>query len=323
MIRVRRRLCMKWHRGHGCRLRWRIIVQKERRQGARALGVTILREYAVGSYDIQMLSANQSDGLTTYLTGEGYKLPKGAEQALQGYIKMGMKFFVAKVNLSRHNAAKMQELEPLQIRFRSENFMLPIQLGKVNGNGPQDLIVMTLTRNGMVDLANYSLKRVPTDENLPIFVKDMFPDFYRAMFNKLAPKGGAYLEYAWDMAWCDPCADDPLSYDEFRQLGVSWVNRGNANTPNVFVTRMHIRYDHSNFGKDLMFKETDSRENFQGRYILNHPFDGKITCEAGKEYVAETRKRLKAEGVQLRALTSWSSAQISARIAKSVPAAYR
>ena len=51
----------------------------ERRQGARSLGVTIEREFAVGSYDIQMLSAKQSDGLAEFRRGEGYQLPEGAE----------------------------------------------------------------------------------------------------------------------------------------------------------------------------------------------------------------------------------------------------
>jgi hypothetical protein len=128
---------------------------QERRQGARALGVTIEREFAVGSYDIQMLSARQSDGLAEFLRGEGYQLPDGAEAALKGYIDDGMKFFVAKVNLARHSASAEQELEPLQLTFRSDDFMLPIQLGKLNGDGPQDLIVLALTRKGRVALPRH------------------------------------------------------------------------------------------------------------------------------------------------------------------------
>ncbi len=298
-------------------------TKQQRRDGARALGVKILREYAVGSYDIQMLSAKQSDGLVTYLKSEGYNLPAGAEDALDGYITMGMKFFVARVNLSRHSTEKTQELEPLQISFRSKDFMLPIQLGKVNADGPQDLIILMLTRKGMVNLKNYQLKRIPTDVDVPVFVKDMFPQFYKAMFDKAAPKSGAFLEYAWDMAWCDPCADDPLTLDEFRQLGVVWVTRANVTTPNVFVTRMHIRYDSTTYFEDLKFTETAERENFQGRYVMNHPFDGEITCPEGKEYVAETRKRIAAEAAALRKLTGWNAKKIAGQIAKTIPSGYR
>lgn len=297
--------------------------RKERREGARALGVKIEREFAVGSYDIQMLSARQSDGLAEFLRGEGYKLPEGAEAALAGYITMGMKFFVAKVNLSRHSAKAAQELEPLQLTFRSKDFMLPIQLGKLNGDGPQDLIVLALNRKGRTVLTNYTTKEIPSDVNVPIFVGQVFPQFYRAMFDKAAGQNGAFLEYAWDMSWCDPCADDPLSHAEFRQLGVNWVKKSEAATPNVFVTRLHIRYSQSGFFEDLKFAVTEDRENFQGRYVMNHPFKGEITCEEGKTYVSETRTRIKEEAALLRKLTGWSAANIASNIAKTVPKRYR
>jgi hypothetical protein len=297
-------------------------TRKERRDGARALGVTIEREFAKGSYDIQMLSARQSYGLAEFLRGEGYKLPDGAEDALQGYITMGMKFFVAKVNLQRHSADAAQELEPLQISFRSPDFMLPIQLGKVNGDGPQDLIVLTLTREGRVNLTNYTTKEIPTDQNVPVFVQEVFPQFYRAMVNKLTPRSGAFLEYAWDMSWCDPCADDPLTFAEFQQLGVVWVRKADASVPNVFVTRLHIRYDATTFFEDLKFRVTDNRDNFQGRYILTHPFEGEITCDAG-DYIADVRNRTQDEAKTLRGLTGWTAENIRSDIAKTIPKVYR
>jgi hypothetical protein len=298
-------------------------TRKERRDGAKALGVTIEREFAVGSYDIQMLSARQSDGLAEFLRGEGYKLPDGAEGALAGYINGGMKFFVAKVNLKRHAAGAEQELEPLQLTFRSKNFMLPIQLGKLNGDGPQDLIVLALNKKGRTVLTNYMTKDIPSDVNVPIFVSQVFPQFYRAMFDRAAGTDGAFLEYAWDMAWCDPCADDPLTHAEFQDLGVSWVRKSEAATPDVFVTRLHIRYSQTSFFEDLKFAVTEDRENFQGRYILNHPFEGEITCEAGKDYVSNTRKRIKDEAALLRKLTGWSAANIASNIAKTVQKRYR
>ena len=94
------------------------------------------------------------------------------------------------------------------------------------------------------------------------------------MFSKAVGKSGAALEYAWDMGWCDPCADDPLSFVEFRELGVPWVNKGNADVPPVYVTRLHVRYTKDSFAEDLMFRESDNRDNFQGRYVMNHPYDG-------------------------------------------------
>ncbi len=32
-----------------------------------------------------------------------------------------------------------------------------------------------------------------------------------------------FVEYAWDMGWCDPCAADPLSNKELVELGARWI----------------------------------------------------------------------------------------------------
>jgi hypothetical protein len=40
--------------------------------------VTIEAQYTVGEYDIIILSAEQSDGLATWLDANGYRLPYGA-----------------------------------------------------------------------------------------------------------------------------------------------------------------------------------------------------------------------------------------------------
>ena len=105
-----------------------------------------------------------------------------------------------------------------------------------------------------------------------------------------------FLEYAWDMNWCDPCAADPLTDDELRQLGVFWTAdrdrnpgiRGQGVTSDVFVTRLHVRYDAAHFPEDLVFQQTNDRENFQGRYVIRHPWVGKDRCEAAREVPARS-----------------------------------
>ena len=51
-----------------------------------ALGVTVEARYTLGEYDIVALSAEQSDGLETWLRENDYKIPKGASAALRPYI---------------------------------------------------------------------------------------------------------------------------------------------------------------------------------------------------------------------------------------------
>jgi hypothetical protein len=184
-------------------------------------------------------------------------------------------------------------------------------------------LLMTLTRKGRVDISNYRVKKIPTDTNIPSFVKTQFGPFYRDMFARQVGKAGATLEYAWDMAWCDPCAADPLSNKQLSDLGVSWLETDSPNAgQDVFVTRLHLRYSKSSFRQDLKLKVTRNRDNFQGRYVMNHPFVGKIKCEAGRDYVKNIRQRLRAEAVELNKLTGWSPRDIERRIRKSVPKSY-
>lgn len=298
----------------------------EMRRRADSLGVTIEAEYQVGEYDIQILSAKQSDGLATFLKQEGYKLPAGAEAVLGSYIKQGTKFFVAKVNLEEQGKTGLKYLRPLQIAFESPRFMLPIRLGTVNADGKQEIFAFLLTRTGRVETTNYRTVKLPSDTDVPIFVKDEFGAFYKAMFatsTKREAERAVFLEYAWDMNWCDPCAADPLSNDELRELGVYWVGGGGSDEmarsmpqqgADVFVTRLHASYDAAHFPEDLMFKETGDRENFQGRYILRHPYTGDAQCEAAKDYKASLPDRFEKEAQSLANLTGWPIADIRAKM---------
>jgi len=284
---------------------------------AKALGVTIEAEYLVGEYDILILSATQSDGLETWLKDNGYSIPEGAADVLGSYIKQGMKFFVARVNLEEHAKQGGGVLRPLQIAFESPKFMLPIRLGTVNSKGKQDLLLYTLTRKGRVETANYRTVRMPSDAEVPVIVKDRFGETYKAIYATAVDKQGGtgvMLEYAWDMNWCDPCAAEPLSADELRELGVFWVGQaggvGNrmimpGGGSDVFVTRLHARYDAQSFPEDLRLVETGDRENFQGRYILRHAFTGDTACEAGEQYRQSLPRRWEGEAQTLASLTGW------------------
>ena len=291
----------------------------------KALGVKVEAQYTVGEYDIVILSAEQSSGLETWLTENGYKIPGGAGDILGSYIKQKVRFFVAKVNLEEKAKLGFTYLRPIQIAFESPKFMLPIRLGMVNADGPQELFIYALTRKGRVETTNYRTVKLPTGMDLPLFVKDEFADFYRSMFTEQVKKEDMrciFTEYAWDMGWCDPCAAEPLSNDELKQLGVFWLeSRGDRRNPlarpmnsDVFITRLHLRYDREHFPEDLVFQETSDRQNFQGRYVLRHPWQGEPKCDAGKRYLAELPERQDKEAQTLASLTGGDIAKIRERM---------
>jgi hypothetical protein len=240
-----------------------------------------------------------------------------------------MKFFVAKVNLAQQSKLGFNYLRPLQVAYESPKFMLPIRLGMVNADGPQELFVYTLTRKGRVETTNYRTVKLPTGMDLPVYLKDRgeFNGFYKAMFTRQLDREdrrALFLEYAWDMNWCDPCAADPLSQDELRQLGVFWLQGAPAirggGPSDVFLSRLHVRYDNAHFPEDLVFQETADRSNFQGRYVLRHAWTGADSCEAATAYRASVRQRHEQEVVQLASLTGWDAAAIRRRAGIGTPA---
>jgi hypothetical protein len=119
-----------------------------------------------------------------------------------------------------------------------------------------------------------------------------------------------FLEYAWDMRWCDPCASDPLSKDELRQLGVFWDDSAFSQAPDVFLTRLHVRYDNAHFPEDLVFQETADRATFQGRYVLRHEWTGQDSCAAASVYRVTVQDRREQEAGRLALLTGWSLSDI-------------
>lgn len=283
---------------------------------ATALGVTIESQFSVGEYDILILGAGDSAGLETWLVENDYKLPEGASKALAPYIKMDMKFFVARVNIERFDESGFTNLRPLMMAFESDDFMLPIQLGMVNADGPQDLTIYLLSPEGRVELENYRVAQIPSDVYVPEFVENEFAETYKAIFDTAHEREGGkavMLEYAWDMAWCDPCAADPLTNEELTKAGVFW-NVDDYNAPNVYLTRLHVRYTKETFPEDLMFRVTQNRENFQGRYILQRPFRGDLTCEVGKEYLLQVADRQEQEAQTLANLTGWDYSEILSKI---------
>lgn len=285
------------------------------------LGVKIEAKYLVGEYDILILSAKESSGLKTWLEENGYKIPPGANEVLEPYIKSNLKFFVVKVNEEEMKKVGGNFLRPLQISFTSPKFMLPIRLGMANADGDQDMIVYGFTKTGRIECTNYRTVALPTGKNIPLFVQNNFGNFYSNLFNHQWNKEGksiAMLEYAWDVSpanyvKCDPCVATAPSTQDLVQAGVWWINRDWKNyndvyeeddySAKVYFTRLHVRYNRNSFPQDLQFQTTPNTENYQARYIITHPAQGDFSCEVGKKYLKELKERRKKEMEMLAYLT--------------------
>jgi MYXO-CTERM domain-containing protein len=266
--------------------------------------VTIEAQFSVGEYDIVVLSATQSTGLDRWLHDNHYEIPKGAEPLLRPYVEAGTKFFVAKVD-PKKVAFKdgMATLSPLRFYYDSPEFTLPIRLGLANSSGTQDLIVNILAPNTRYEVANRPNVTIPTNLLVTDAVRTRFGEFYAALFDHVLEKvpGAVVTEYAWDSGSCDPCPGPTLDQNDIATLGGDVIARNYKDTGyyGYTLTRLHARYG-TDIHDDLVFRAvspivggrgipdpqgkvpegaTDAgTNNFQGRYIILHPWTGEVAC---------------------------------------------
>jgi hypothetical protein len=217
--------------------------------------VRVEARFAVGEYDIVILGAGDSAALESWLRSEGYRIPEGAAETLRPYVEAGTKFFVAKVDVSRLSFSNgSARLSPLRIHYEDDDLELPIRLGLANSPGTQDLIVHVLATE-RYEVANHANVFIPTNVVVRRSVKNAFPAFYAALFDRTleANPGAVVTEYAWNAASCDPCPGPSLSAADVATLGgdmMPELPRPGALT----LTRLHYRYDASSIGDDLVFR---------------------------------------------------------------------
>jgi hypothetical protein len=233
--------------------------------------VRVMDQFSVGEYDVSLLDATESNGLTNWLKTNDYKLPEGAEVMLNRYIQQGMKFFVVKVNLAALQKSGHGFLRPIVIEYESPKFMLPMRLGTLNATSDQDLTVYVLAPNAVAEVANYPTIPIPTDlvstekeasgKELPSLIKNNFGEFYQAVFQKAyedAGKSVAFMEFAGQFGRCDPCSIDR---EALAALGKNLEKTGiSASQAPITMTRLHVRYNQQTFPNDLEFRLVDFDE---------------------------------------------------------------
>lgn len=274
--------------------------------------VKVEAQFAVGEYDVVVLSTNEATALDGWLKDNEYNIPDGAEPYFRPYVESGMYFFVAKVNIERVEMKDGEAvLSPLRFHYDAERFSLPIRLGMINSKGEQDLLVYILAHDQRYEVANYENVTVPTNIEVGPATRDRFGEFYDALFSRTVEEnpGAVVTEYSWAATKCDPCPSGLLGGAGLRPadlttLGndVLGVRAGGWNRPGWTLTRLHARYATDDIGEDLVFAKADpimggreirdpdgqlekgvnsstSSNNFQGRYIIRHEWEGEVACE--------------------------------------------
>ena len=146
-------------------------------------------------------------------------MPRAAGEVVGSYFKQSFTSFLAKVHLERQSQMGFSFLRPIQSELPVPQIHAAIQLGTVNADGPQDLIILGLSARADRDhqLPHCPAALQPRGAALcQSLIRRFLPGDVRPSGSRRKGAAPSPLEYAWDMSWCDPCAADPLSADELK-----------------------------------------------------------------------------------------------------------
>lgn len=246
-------------------------------EGDPAEGVEVEAAYSVGEYDIVVLSATGADGLVAWLDHNGFSLTERAAPVVQEYIDAGQYFLAARVDLDALPDSAAY-LTPLQFRYQSEAFSLPIRIGTTVATAEQEVVIYALTGegDGRVAIANYPETEIADECMLPESTTD-YAAWYDAQLDSAFAAGTWLTEYAWSPSGCDPCSSDPPDREILSALGAGDTGYGG------FFTRLRVRYAPEEATQDLVLYTTGSTQTDQIRYITyDHDLESSFpTCGIG------------------------------------------
>ncbi len=79
--------------------------------------------------------------------------------------------------------------------------------------------------------------------------------------------------------------------------GAGGVGRELGGQAAGFITRLHVRYDRAHLPEDLQCQETPDQEQYQARYVINHPLTAAAiaACQPTAGYARSLPARFAAE----------------------------
>ncbi len=154
--------------------------------------VRLLREEAVGMYQVAVLEAGSAKALDRWMTQHGYVYPEGMDAPCEDYVKAGWCFVAVKAKVGRkggvtprpgmretdssHASAFEGAVQAMGFRFRTKKPVVPMRLSAFNG-GKLDNLVYVLADSAMRfdELPATMVERTLSGEKLLSHVTDPLP----------------------------------------------------------------------------------------------------------------------------------------------------
>ncbi len=113
-------------------------------------GVDVLERLAVGPFDVEIIASDDAMALSTWLTSNGYDLTERGDELIEPYVNEGMNFVALKLQQNQG----VGDIEPLIMKYQSENATVPIRLTAVAAQDDMGVLVWLLGQSRAVPL-NY------------------------------------------------------------------------------------------------------------------------------------------------------------------------
>lgn len=97
-----------------------------------ASDVDVLERKVVGNYDVAVLQAKSAGDLLKWLRRHDYQVTPKLRPVLQDYIRRGWVFTAARINTVGYNKIREGMLEPLRLRFASQDLVYPLKVSSLN-----------------------------------------------------------------------------------------------------------------------------------------------------------------------------------------------
>ncbi len=120
--------------------------------------VVVLKEEAVGMYEVAVLEAGSAAALKRWMTDHNYRFPDGMESACNDYVKDGWCFVAVKTRVGSKagvdpkpgmrsttpdkpkDASFNGKVQAMGFRFRSDDFVVPMRLSAFNGGDFHNIV---------------------------------------------------------------------------------------------------------------------------------------------------------------------------------------
>lgn len=129
--------------------------------------VTVWDRLRVGNYEAAVLSAADGKALVGWLTANGYAVPAELAPVAAEYTRKRWYFIALKMNAAKVSAqAVLRDVEPLGLRFRTEQLVYPLRISSVSAPARTALILVVYD-NDAVQPRELPVVTLPRETRLP------------------------------------------------------------------------------------------------------------------------------------------------------------